>query len=173
MPTDWDGKVEHPKLVCEHTGAPIAPGAVFWSALEFTGERFVRHDISDEAWEGRERGTLISWWRQRAPTPDAPQVKPIDIEALLGIFHALKDETQRAKQCFCYVVLLFLVRARKLRFREVVPDGDHSIMVIEDKANRCVYRIRDPQLTAEEEAAVQENLRAIMDGTPPSEPTAP
>ena len=165
MPTDWDGKVEHPKLVCERSGAPIPPGAWFWSALEFRDDHFVRHDVSEEAWKAVDRSTLISWWRQRAPTPDGPAAKPIDIAALLGIFHALKDETQRAKQCFCYVVMLFLVRARKLRFKEVIRAGDESILVIEDKANGCVYRIRDPHLSAAEEQAVQENLRAIMEGS--------
>jgi hypothetical protein len=164
MPIDWDGKVENPKLLCARTGEVLPPGATFWSALAFVGDAFVRQDFSEAVWDEVDREGYISWWRQRVPTPDGPQVKPIDIEALLGIFHALKDETVRAKQCFCYVVLLFLVRARKLRFKDVLIENGQSILLVEDKQLRCVYRIRDPQLSAEEEAQVQANLQEIMDG---------
>jgi len=168
MPMDWDGKVENPKLVCAVSQEPIAAGATFWSALTFVDGHFLRTDYSETAWTQVDRGGLISWWRQRAPTPDGTEAKPIDIEALFGIFHALKDETDRAKQCFAYVVLLFLVRARKLRFKEVIHEADGSSQIlVEDKQLKCLYRVRDPGLSADEERTVQANLLEIMGGSAP------
>ncbi len=161
---DWEGKVDSAKLVCSASGQPIPPGAVFFSALAFQEARFVRVDVSEAAWPAQDPTAFISWWRQRAPTLDAPRFKPIDSEALLGMFHALKSATERPKQCFVYVVLLYLVRARKLRFKDSVRDGDGgSFLVVEDRVNRCLYRVRDPGMTADEERAVQDNLLEVIE----------
>jgi hypothetical protein len=170
---DWEGKFDHPRLLCAATQQPIAPGGVFWSALLQVPneERFARRDFSDAAWPNVDRTGFLSWWRQTLPKPDEHGPKAIDIEALLGMFHALKDSHDRAKQCFCYVVLLFLVRARKLKYREVRRIGDHSYLIVEDKVNRCSYQIRDPGLSPSEEAQVQQNFREITELGAPA-PTA-
>ncbi|MBA3687047.1 MAG: hypothetical protein H0W72_17645 [Planctomycetes bacterium] len=161
---EWEGKVDSAKLVCAASGQPIAPGALFFSGLVFRDALFVRQDYAETAWAEVDKTPFISWWRQRAPTLDAPRFKAIDSEALLGMFHALKAATERPKQCFVYVVLLYLVRARKLRFRDSVRDAEgHSFLVIEDRANRCLYRVRDPGMSVDEERAVQDNLLEVIE----------
>lgn len=160
---DWDGKIEASKLVCAATGAQIAAGSLFWSALLVRDGRFVRQDYDDAAWSDVPRESFISWWRQKAPLDAADRPKTIDAEALLHIFHALKDSTQRPQQCFAYIVLLFLVRGRKLRFRDTVRDGDQSYLIVEDRANRCTYKVRDPAMSTAEADAVQANLLDIID----------
>lgn len=167
---DWEGKVDLPTLHCAATGAAIAPGATFWSALQFSGGEFRRLDYADSAWEGVARDGLLSWWRQRAPQPDE-KPRTIDVEALLGMFHALKDAQERPKQCFLFVVLLFLVRARKLRYRDSLRENGVGYLLAEDKELKCVYKVRDPQMTPDEERQVQERFQTIIEVGVPRDAT--
>jgi len=163
---DWEGKVDLPKLLCAASGSVIAPGSVFWSALLFSDGLFVRRDYSVAAWESLPRTGLLSWWCQTAPQADE-KPKPVDLDALLGMFHALKDAHERPKQCFLFVVMLFLVRSRKLRYRTTVRENGQGFMLAEDKELKCVYKVRDPSMTPDEEALVQKNLlEVIAVGTP-------
>ena len=163
---DWEGKVDLPKLLCAATGSVIEPGTTFWSALLFIDGIFVRRDYSVTAWEALSRAGLLSWWYQTAPKADE-KPKIVDLEALLGMFHALKDAHERPKQCFLFVVMLFLVRARKLRYRTTVRENGQGFMLAEDKELKCVYKVRDPHMTAEEEVLVHKNLMDVIAvGTP-------
>lgn len=158
---DWEGKVDSPKLLCSASGAVIAPGEIFWSVLLFADGQFVRRDFALTTWDALPRDGFLSWWRQRAPTPDE-KPKAIDVEALLGMFHALKDVQERPKQCFLFVVMLFLVRARRLRYRDSIRENGQGFLLAEDKELKCVYKVRDPQMTPDEERQVQENLMDII-----------
>jgi hypothetical protein len=159
---DWEGKVENARLVCAATGAPIAPGAAFFSTLAWDGSQFVRRDYSTEAWAGVDHAHVLSWWRQKAPQAGEDRRMKIDAEALGRIFASLKDATERPKQCFVYIVVLFLVRAKKLRFVESARDRQHSWIVVEDRAQSVVYRVRDPEMSPEELEAVQRNLLEVV-----------
>ncbi len=159
---DWEGKVENPKLVCAGTGALIPPGAAFFASLVYDNGVFVRRDWSAEAWEGQDHQRFLSWWRQKAPVAGEERRRAIDAEALGRIFTSLKDAKERPKQCFCYIVVLFLMRAKKLRFVESARDGERSWIVVEDRAQGVVHRVRDPQMSNEELDAVQRNLLEVV-----------
>lgn len=159
---DWEGKVESPKLVCSASGRAIAAGEPFFSALVFRDGRFARLDFAADAWDGVDKAGLLSWWRTRPAAADR-RVARIDAEALLGIFHALKDATERPQQCFLYVVVLFLARARKLRFRGTRREGERSWLLVEDRADGTVWKVRDPAMTPAEEQAVQDNLIEVVE----------
>ncbi len=164
---DWEGKVENAKPTCATSGEVLQPGSIFHSGLLFEGGLFQRLDFSPAAWEAQDQGRFISWWRQKVPRDDEPRVRPIDAEALLGIFQALKGSTERAKQCFVYVVALFLMRAKKLKYVdsviETAADGERrSFVLIEDRIQHLVHRVRDPQMSREEEGAVQRNLMEVI-----------
>ena len=167
---DWEGKVESPKLVCAVSGAALPPGSAFFSALLFHDGQFIRRDYSPAAWPDQDLAGFISWWRQRVPDEAGQQAQPIDAEALKRMFDALKESPLRPQQCFAYVVLLFLVRARKLRFRDTRREGGHSYLLVEDRALRCTYKVRDPEMTPEEAQQVQQNLMDVigMAGGPPT-----
>jgi hypothetical protein len=161
---EWEGRVESAKLVCATSGESLPPGAVFYSGLLFQNGLFVRQDFSDQAWSGLDKAAFLGWWRQKVPNPEeAPRFKPIDREALLRIFHALKNETDRPKQCFLYVVALFLMRCRKFRYIDASSDeSGRTFVLVEDRALKTVYRVRDPGMTPDEEKAVQGNLMDVV-----------
>lgn len=157
---DWEGKVESPKLVCGVSGRPIVGGETFYSGLVFADGRFQRRDIAADAWQTLDKAPFLSWWKGRAPTADKPGLR-IDAEALLQIFRSLKDSTERPKQCFLFVVVLFLARARKLRFRGT-SEGNGSTWLLVEERDGQVWRVRDPAMLPEEEQAVQANLAEIV-----------
>ncbi len=159
---DWEGKVENPKLVCAGSGSAIAPGAAFFASLVYEAGVFVRRDWSAEAWETQDHLRFLSWWRQKAPVVGEERRRAIDIEALIRIFASLKDAKERPKQCFCYIVVLFLMRAKKLRFVESAHVGERSWIVVEDRAQGVVHRVRDPQMSNDELDAVQRNLLEVV-----------
>ena len=158
---DWEGKIDSPRLLCAASGTAIEPGAAFWSALLLVDGLFVRRDYSLAAWNDQPHDSFLSWWCQRAPKPNE-QPKAIDVAALLGMFHALKDASERPKQCFLFALLLFLVRARALRYRDSIRDQGQAYLLAEDKELKCIYKVRDPQMTPEEERLVQENLMTVL-----------
>lgn len=148
-------------MLCAASGAAIEPGTAFWSALLLVDGLFVRRDYTQAAWDAQPREGFLSWWRQQAPLPDE-QPKSVDVTTLLGVFHALKDASERPQQCFLFALLLFLLRARALRYRDSIRDHGHAYLLAEDKELKWVYKVRDPQMTAEEERQVQDNLMTVL-----------
>jgi hypothetical protein len=160
---DWEGKVEAAKLTCAGSGETLLPGTSFFSALRFKDGQFSRLDYAPAAWVAVDQAEFISWWRQKTPDQDANPVRTIDREALVHIFAALKGSTERPKQCFLFVVALFLVRVRKLRYLDTVRDGQQSFLLVEDRGQHLIHRIRDPGMTKDEERAVQDNLMEVIE----------
>jgi hypothetical protein len=162
---DWEGKIVTSHLTCSASGRLLEPGEVFFSALELKDALFQRLDFSADAWAKQDQAAFLSWWRQKVPQPGNER-KPFKLNAAtLGqIFANLKDARTRSQQCLAYVVALALVRARKLHFLEVRSDGDHQVLLVQDRAAGVVHRIRDPQLGADEEAHVLHNLLELTTG---------
>ena len=162
---DWEGKIVTSHLTCSATGRVLEPGEIFFSALVVKDGLFQRLDFCATAWTTLDQATFMSWWRQKVPQPGNER-KPFKLNAAtLGqIFANLKDARTRSQQCLAYVVALALVRARKLQFIEVRTEGDHQVLLVQDRGAGVVHRIRDPRLGADEEAHVLHNLLELTSG---------
>lgn len=162
---DWEGKIVAPHLTCSVNNRALAPGEVFFSALVVKDGLFQRLDFGADAWATQDQATFLSWWRQKVPQPGNER-KPFKLNAAtLGqIFANLKDARTRSQQCLAYVVALALVRARKLQFLEVRSEGEHQVLLVQDRAGGVVHRIRDPRLAQDEEAHVLHNLLELTSG---------
>jgi hypothetical protein len=160
---DWDGKVEQPKLVCAATGRALAAGETFYSGLRLAEGVFARSDYAPEAWPTQDKTALLSWWRQTAPEPDRKRrTLKLDAVSLGRIFTDLREARDRPSQCFCYVVALCLARMRKLRILEVEKRDGESFLLLQDRANEAVHRLRDPRMSAAEEDQVRRNLMDVI-----------
>ena len=51
----------------------------------------------------------------------------------------------------------------KLRHLDLVKEDDATYFLLEEKAAKIVHKLRDPQMSDEEEVAVQENLAEVFD----------
>jgi chorismate mutase len=162
---DWEGKIATSQLSCAASGRALAVGEDFYSGLVLAGGQFLRRDFAAESWPAQDRALMISWWRQRVPSPEQERrAFRLNAESLAQIFANLKDARARIPQCLAYVVALALVRARKLHFVGVERDEHGSVLVIEDRRRQLVHRVRDPAMNAQEEREVLDNLLAVAGG---------
>ena len=161
---DWEGKIVAPHLTCSVSGRTLVAGEVFFSALVVKDGLFQRLDFATDAWATQDQASFLSWWRQKVPQPgNERKAFKLNAATLGQIFSNLKDARTRSQQCLAYVVALALVRARKLQFLEV-RNGDHQVLLVQDRAGGVVHRIRDPRLAVDEEAHVLHNLLELTSG---------
>lgn len=160
---DWEGKVGSPQPQCAASGRPLHAGeAVFGVLVQHEG-RFVRHDISAEAWPGYDRAQALSWWRRTVPEPEHRQGRiRLDPAALGRIFADLDGTEDAAKQAFRYIVALCLTRARKLHLERIDRDAAGAWLVLVEKGG-VRHRVRDPGLKPEDEAGLTDQLVAVAE----------
>lgn len=174
---DWDDKVAAPQPRCAHSGRVLAAGEAVFAALVLRDGTFTRHDFAPQAWPAVDQSLFISWWRRQVPKATAdPHALTLDGPTLLKLFHDLKNSRVRAVQCLAYVMALCLLRIKKvklLRIEKKVSDLDGGNMgssgtnhdawlLLEDRSSKELLRLRDPLMTANEEAQVQAQLLAII-----------
>jgi len=165
----WELRRAHYR--CDASGAEIAPGEEFHSALAYVDGEFVRRDYALPAWEGQDPSRYLSHWRQRRPE-EKPDTGPrlVDHRVLMEIFEDLKDSRERPQQCFVWLIALLLVRARKLRYVDLIQEDGATWMVVRRRTGkRAMMRIRDPVMTRDEEERVQENLTQLFEGGLPED----
>ena len=160
---DWQDKVERPHLVCAASGEPIPPGSTFVSALRFSHGRFERLDYRSEAWDPDAVTDLVSWWRQKRPEPKAETgPRLVNAAVLLAIWADLRESTERTQQCFAWLLTLLLTRSKKLRYLDLVHEGEDSFLVVEERGTRTAYRVRDPKMDEDESQRVERNLEEVF-----------
>jgi hypothetical protein len=160
---EWDGKIQAATLQCAASGRTLAPGEVFYSGLVANPDgSFARRDFSEECWDDADHAPFLSWWRQRVPRPqeNRRQVR-LDVAVLRRLFTDLREVPRRNEQCLCYVVALCLVRARSFRLDAQPLDGGAEL-VLEDRQDRSRWRLRDPGMTDDDIARVQQALINII-----------
>lgn len=158
---DWTDKVQRPRLRCSATAAAIPPGERFVSALVYRETRFERLDFCEAAWTEQDPAAYLSWWRQKSPERE-DEPNRVNPEGILSLFHDLKDSRRRPEQCFAYCLALLLTRMKRLRFLDVVEEEGQSFLLVAERGSQTAYRIRDPLLTADEEAEVTGNINAVL-----------
>ncbi|MBA3709323.1 MAG: hypothetical protein H0W83_10965 [Planctomycetes bacterium] len=170
---EWDGKIEQPKPACAATGRVLAPGETYYSGLRLQDGVFTRTDVSSEAWPAQDQASFLSWWRHAVPETDRRRrTLKLDKASLGQIFADLKDSTERPQQCFCYVVALCLARMRAFRLLSVITEGGASYLLVQDRLNQAMHRVRDPKMSTDEEEQVRKNLFEVI-GTDGASVAAP
>lgn len=161
---DWQDKVERGKLICNRSQQNIEPGSYYYSRLLFIENRFVREDFTEEAWLPEDAEHALSWWHHRRPQANAdngPRI--VNSQVLIQIFADIKDTMDRGQQCFAWLLGLLLMRMKKLRYLGIETEGDGTVLLLEHKAHKVVYRVRDPEMSAKEEERVQNDLSDVFD----------
>jgi hypothetical protein len=172
---EWDGKIQAPTFTCAVTGRTLSPGEVFWSALVPAADGlFARRDVAMDQWDGQDRSSFISWWRQRVPQPDVHRQRlKLDDRLLRKLFHDLRDSRERSQQCLCFVVALCLVRSRAFKLDTRSDKAGRTEFIVEDKSDRSRWLIRDPGMSDADQGAVQASLLDIIGlGDPLPDPSA-
>jgi len=170
---DWDHLLSRPQMVCAVSGQAIEHGATFYSLLRWQGERFQRIDISAEAWTDELAAESISWWRQsRAELKVDTGPRLLSPEILFSIFRDCAQAEERPRQCLAWLLAWLLVRLRFLRYidLETFPDSNQADRLhVQTKVShgKELLRLRDPQMTHDEESLLQAQVDDLFSQTGP------
>ena len=103
------------------------------------------------------------------PERKAERVR-LDPAALARIFADLADSEDPQRQAFRYIVALCLTRARKLSMERIDRDPDGTAWLVLLERGGIRHRLRDPQLKAEDESSLTDQLLAIASASGPGQP---
>jgi hypothetical protein len=150
-----------PKGLCTATGQPLLPGDEFVSALFEVGDRLERRDFARDAW-GEPPEACIGWWLCRVPSATT---KPTETprEVMLRLLAKWQQEATQLDRT--YVLALWLVRRRVLRFDETPFDNEPENMLrLFCPSNQATYEIVICQPNSVRQDEIQAELNQLIYG---------
>ena len=155
---DYD--IHRPTRHCAKSGRELAEGETIYSVLRAKGASLERLDYCAEAWSGSPEGA-IGWWKSQIPRRDAKKPHQTPTEVLLELFVALEQQPQR--QDMRYVLALWLVRRRVLRWEQTEPGPDGAeTMLLYCAHDESTHRVTTRLLTEERIAEIEAELSQLL-----------
>ncbi len=158
--TDW--KIEKGKQVCAITGRQFAEEEEICSAIYDEDGQFVRRDYALDCWPPTDIEAAFSFWKTRVPKQDAPVRKFLDDDSILDFFRRLEGRRETQKQNFRYVLALFLMRRKRLKFGEMRHTDAGMVMVLQERLTGANHEVLDPSLSEAEIDQVSEEISKIL-----------
>ena len=156
-----DFDVQKPTRTCAATGAEIAAGRTFYSALVREGAEVRRLDYTAEAWTGPP-ADAVGWWKSVMPERDgAAKRKLAPSEVLLELFRELIDAPDRHD--LRYVLTLLLIRRRLLRLEDTTTDdAGKETMVLYCGRDEQTYRVPTTKPDEARAEEIQQYLSQLL-----------
>jgi hypothetical protein len=155
-----DYEVQRCTRHCAATGRELQPGETFYSTLVTDGAQVVRHDYSQQAWQGPPEGVL-GWWKARMPERDAKKLHWAPNDVMLELLEGL--ETQPDKQDLRYVLALLLIRRRVVRLEDTQRDEmSREVSVLYCPRRETTYRVVTVMPSEQRTAEIQEELARLL-----------
>jgi hypothetical protein len=152
---------------CGRCSKEFAEEEPYYSALHDSGVEFERKDFCVGCWEALDapqREQAFSFWRTEIPKADEPRKVFVDDAVIFDFFQRLaSEEDQPTKRNFRYILGLMLMRKKKLKFKDVVREGDKEYLILRRSRTKEEHRVLNPQLTDEEAEQVRQELTQILD----------
>jgi hypothetical protein len=147
--------------VCARTGRVLQPGEKHMVLLVQQDQNLAREDICMEAWS--EPGPdAFAWWQTRVPERHQTTRLIIDDGLLYDCFTRLEAEDEPAKIHFRYVLALWLLRKRKLKFEDVHREQGQDWLLLREPRNKKLHRVQDPHLNEEAIKQVQQEVETML-----------
>jgi hypothetical protein len=146
---------------CARTGKELQPGERYMAMLFDRDGLLVREDVSLEAWTAPP-AEAFAWWQTRVPEDGAARPAIIDDGLVYDCFVRLNGDTEPQKANFRYVLSLWLLRKRKLKFEEVQRVEGQDWLLLRESKTKKVHRVLDPHLNEEAIGQVQEEVQTML-----------
>lgn len=158
---DW--RIGRAAGCCVKTGRQFAGAESFHVVLFEDGDGFRREDYSPEAWVGPPEGSFCCF-KSRMPADEKGKKKRllVDDDVLIDFFTRLKDEKERGRLQFRFVLALILMRKRLLKYEETRRDGEVEVWQMRLVKDGSLLPVVNPRLTDEEIESVSRQLGAIL-----------
>lgn len=121
----------------------------------------VREDICQESWQTPPK-EAFAWWQTRVPEAGATVRLHIDEGLVYDCFVRLEGDSEPQKVNFRYVLALWLLRKRKLKFEEVHKDEHGDWLVLREARIKKMHQVFDPHLNEEAIAQVQQDVEKML-----------
>jgi len=154
--------VPQPTRTCGVSGRVLAAGEKCYTVLAEEAGKYVRTDYAAEAWRGAPPGA-VAFWAGRVPASDRPRKPTFNDELLVDWFHHLAGRPEPDRVNFRYVVALLLMRRKRLKFEDATrSDAGDTVLWVRDAKTGARHAVPDPRLTAEQAAAVQDEVFRVL-----------
>ena len=155
-----DYEVQRCTRHCAATGRELQPGEAFYSTLTAEGAQVVRHDYSQEAWQGPPEGVL-GWWKSHMPKRNTKKLHWAPNDVMLELLESL--EAQPDKMDMRYVLALLLIRRRVVRLEETEKDASgREVSVLYCPRRDTTYRVVTVTPGAQRTTEIQEELARLL-----------
>jgi hypothetical protein len=144
---------------CAATGQELRPGSNCYSVLVEQNGELARLDFAEESWTGPPPHT-VAQWRNLVPRPVEVKRKALDPDALMNYFDQLTEEANPLNEKLRYILAILLLRKRRLKQEDPREGGDPDLMQFTSLQGEGTYEVRDPHLSDDELAELQEVLNA-------------
>lgn len=124
-------------------------------------EQLVREDIGMEAWQTPPE-EAFAWWQSTVPQPGGQARFMIDEDLVYDCFHRLEGDLEPQKVNFRYVLALWLLRKRKLKFEEVRKDERGEWLMLREARIKKMHEVLDPHLNEEAIGQVQQDVEQML-----------
>lgn len=146
---------------CARSGRELKPGEQHMVALFERDDKLVREDVALDAWQIPPEGAF-AWWQTRVPTDGQSSKLVIDDGLVYDCFIRLDGDAEPQKVNFRYVLALWLLRKRKLKFEEVQKDAGQEWLLLRETKAKKMHKVLDPHLTEEAIGQVQQEVEAML-----------
>ncbi len=155
-----DYEVQRCTRHCAATGRELQPGEAFYSTLTTEGARVVRHDFSQDAWQGPPE-EVLGWWKSHMPERNAKKLHWAPNDVMLELLESL--EAQPDKMDMRYVLALLLIRRRVVRLEETEKDASgREVSVLYCPRRETTYRVVTAMPGEGRTAEIQEELARLL-----------
>jgi hypothetical protein len=162
--SDW--KVQRSEGRCVKTGREFAPGERYHVVLYRAEDGLRRDDYSEEAWTGPPEDAFCCF-KTRKPEDEPDKKKKrllVDDDVLVDFFLGLKDEQERTRLQFRFVLALILMRKRLVKYEDTREEDDNEVWKMRLMRDRSLHSVVNPRLTEEEIQEVSRQLTAVLHG---------
>jgi hypothetical protein len=146
---------------CARTGRELQPGERYLAVLYERDGHLVREDLSPEAWTTPPE-EAFAWWQAKVPAADTSNRLVIDDGLVYDCFIRLEGNEDEQKINFRYVLALWLLRKRKLKFDEIRKEAGRDWLHLRETKAKKIHRVADPHLNEEAIASVQDEVEAML-----------
>jgi len=157
---DWE--INKSELRCAQCNKAFEEKEEYHSALYDSGVEFSRKDFCVACWPQVSQDDAFSFWKTRVPLKEEEAKKFVADDVIYDFFVRLENEDAPLKRNFRYVLGLFLMRKRLLKFKDVERSKEGEALVLYSRREDRNFVVLIPQLTEEEIVQVTEEVGQIL-----------
>lgn len=153
--------IAHAARRCARTGRELQPGERHMVALFEREDKLVREDVSLEAWQ-TPSNDAFAWWQTTVPASGQQSRLILDDGLVYDCFLRLEGDLEQQKVNFRYVLALWLLRKRKLKFEEVQKEKGQDWLMLREAKIKKMHKVLDPHLNEEAISQVQQEVETML-----------